>query len=75
MNNTGYFISPSKNFTTEQYEVYLKYANPYELETDTLSRETYNKIQFLFVKPVKRIHYTQEEYCYEDDDFRYTNDP
>jgi hypothetical protein len=35
---------PSKDFYGEAYELFLEYASPEELETDTLKRETLQKI-------------------------------
>jgi hypothetical protein len=35
---------PSKDFWDEAYQLFLDYATPEELETDTLKRETLQKI-------------------------------
>lgn len=35
---------PSKDFWNEAYEFFLEFASPEELETDTLTRETLEKI-------------------------------
>ena len=35
---------PSKDFWDEAYQLFLEYATPEELETDTLKRETLQKI-------------------------------
>ena len=35
---------PSKDFWGEAYQLFLDYATPEELETDTLKRETLQKI-------------------------------
>lgn len=35
---------PSKDFWDEAYQLFLDYATPEELETDTLKRETLEKI-------------------------------
>jgi len=37
-------IKPSRDFTTDQYTILLEIANPYELETDTISSETYKQV-------------------------------
>lgn len=35
---------PSKDFWNEAYELFLEFASPEELETDTLTRDTLEKI-------------------------------
>ena len=37
-------LTPSEDFTTNEYRMYLEYASPHELDQDIVSRETYSKI-------------------------------
>ncbi len=37
-------LKPSINFTTDQYAIFLEIAKPYELETDTISSDTYKQV-------------------------------
>lgn len=37
-------LTPSEDFTLEQYSLYLQYASAIELEKDYVSKETYNKM-------------------------------
>jgi hypothetical protein len=37
-------INPSRDFTSDQYAIFLEIAKPYELETDTISSETYEQV-------------------------------
>lgn len=37
-------LTPSEDFTTNEYGMYLEYASPSELERNIVSRETYAKI-------------------------------
>ena len=37
-------IKPSRDFTSDQYAIFLEIAKPYELETDTISSETYKQV-------------------------------
>ena len=37
-------LSPSKTFTTEQYQLYLKYARISELQSDVVLDDTLSKI-------------------------------
>ena len=55
-------ITPSKDFNTEEYTLYLKYASPEELETDTVKRDTYYGLCIM-----KSNDGPHEEYDYEED--------
>ena len=37
-------IIPSKDFTEDDYNLFLFFASPYELENDIITKETYEKI-------------------------------
>jgi hypothetical protein len=37
-------LKPSRDFTGDQYAIFLEIAKPYELETDTISSETYKQV-------------------------------
>lgn len=37
-------IKPSRDFTSEQYAIFLEIAKAYELETDTISSDTYGQV-------------------------------
>ena len=37
-------IKPSRDFTGDQYAIFLEIAKPYELETDTISSDTYKQV-------------------------------
>ena len=37
-------IRPSRDFTSDQYAIFLEIAKAYELETDTISSETYEQV-------------------------------
>lgn len=37
-------IRPSRDFTSDQYAIFLEIAKAYELETNTISSETYEQV-------------------------------
>ena len=37
-------IRPSRDFTSDQYAIFLEIANSYELETDIISSDTYEQV-------------------------------
>lgn len=39
-----YSIKPSRDFTSDQYAIFLEIAKAYELETDTISSDTYEQV-------------------------------
>jgi hypothetical protein len=39
-----YSIRPSSDFTGDQYAIFLEIAKAYELETDTISSDTYKQV-------------------------------